>query len=252
MSPDKQLIDLVIIIPTLNEEHFVGYLLDSIAHQSVLPKEIMVVDAYSKDKTIKEIKKRKKYLPQLRYHQIPRSTISKQRNFAASKTKSEHILFLDADMMLKDQDLLKKYLAEVKMKRVDMAASTNIPSTNYWKDNLFFAGMDILYRIIKPIWPMANGMNLYIKRSIFNKSGGFDEEVVIGEDHELVQRIVRMGGRFIFLNDTKLHTSARRYVKEGRRRFIFKMVKSFFHVIRFGYKNNMIEYELGNFKQSNR
>lgn len=252
MPRDKEIINLAIIIPTLNEEHFVGHLLDSIAQQSVLPKEIVIADAYSDDGTVEEVRKRNKKLPQLKVYQIPRSTISRQRNFAASKTKSEHILFLDADMKLQDQDLLKKYLAEVKMKKVDMAASTNLPSTNYWRDNLFFAGMDILYKIIKPIWPMANGMNLYIKRSIFNKSGGFDEEVVIGEDHELVQRIVRMGGRFVFLNDTKLHTSVRRYAKEGRRRFIFKMVKSFLHVIRFGYKNNPTEYEFGNFKQSSK
>ncbi len=62
MSNSKIIIDLAIIIPTLNEEHFIGRLLDSIISQSVMPKELVIVDAYSKDKTIAEIKKRQKKL----------------------------------------------------------------------------------------------------------------------------------------------------------------------------------------------
>ena len=249
MFQNKPVVNLAIVIPTLNEEHFVGGLLDSISLQSVSPKEIVVADACSDDKTVTEVSKRSKKLPQLKVYQIPKSTISRQRNFAALKTKSKHILFLDADMELKGRDILKKYLVEVKMKKADIAASTNLPLTNYWKDKLFFSAMDILYRTIKPIWPMANGMNLYIKRSIFNKSGGFDEDLVIGEDQELVQRIVREGGRFAFLNKTKLHTSARRYAKEGRRKFVIKMLKSFLYIVRFGYRNNPVDYEFGEFKK---
>ena len=51
------MIDLAIIIPTLNEEHFIGYLLDSIIRQNIQPKEIVIVDAYSKDTTLDIAKK---------------------------------------------------------------------------------------------------------------------------------------------------------------------------------------------------
>ena len=43
-----------IIIPTLNEEKYLTHLLESIKKQSIAPKEIIVVDALSQDKT-KEI-----------------------------------------------------------------------------------------------------------------------------------------------------------------------------------------------------
>ena len=54
MSDGKAVVDLAIIIPTLNEEHFIGRLLDSLIKQTVRPKELVVVDAFSKDKTIEE------------------------------------------------------------------------------------------------------------------------------------------------------------------------------------------------------
>src|SRR3989304_7470559 len=101
MPDDKTLIDLAIIIPTLNEEHFIGRLLDSIIKQSVAPKEIVVVDAYSKDKTVEEIKERQKKFPDLHYFKVSKSTISRQRNLGVKHTTCPHLLFLDADMELR-------------------------------------------------------------------------------------------------------------------------------------------------------
>ena len=112
----KQL-DLAIVIPTLNEEHYIGRLLDSIAKQTVKPKEIVVVDAFSKDLTGEEVQKRMKKLKNLKLFRLPKHTISKQRNFGANNTSAKHILFLDADGQLKDPDTLKKYMDEVERRR---------------------------------------------------------------------------------------------------------------------------------------
>lgn len=240
-------IDLSVVIPTLNEELYIGELLDSLVKQTVSPKEIVIVDAYSKDKTISEIKKRQKILKQLKFYQIPKSTISKQRNFGVSKTNSPHILFLDADMSFKDPQTLEKYFTEVLETEPDIAAAFNWPSTEYWKDKAFFAAMNALFVAAKPIWPMATAMNIYVKREVFLKSGEFDEQIRVGEDYELIQRCVRKGNEFKFLKTPKLHTSTRRFEKEGRRTYTFKMVKSFFNIMTKGYKRNEIEYEFGKF-----
>lgn len=242
-------LDLAIVIPTLNEERYIGNLLDSILKQTVLPKEIVVVDAYSEDKTADEIKKRLKRLPQLKFYQIPKYTISRQRNFGARKTKGEHILFLDADSQLKDPKTLEKYFEEILEKKPDLAAATNLPISNFWKDILYFASIDLLFKTTKPFWPVADGRNMYIRRKMFKQIGGFDEEIVIGEDHELVQRLVKNGGKFIFLEKPKIYNSARRYNEEGRRNFTLKMFRSFLHVVKNGYRNNPIqsEYEFGKF-----
>lgn len=250
MLTDKPIIDLAIIIPTLNEEHFIGYLLDSIAHQSVLPKEVVVIDAYSRDKTVAEIRKRQKSMPQLKVFRIPRYTISRQRNFGAKETSAPHLLFLDADTELRGKDVLKMYYKKILKKKPDLAIATNKPSTEHWKDEVYFRAMDWIFKISKPIWPMATCMNMYMNRKAFEAIGGFDDSIAVGEDLEIVHRLVKMGGKYSIISDPKVHTSPRRFEKEGRIRFALKSAKSFIRIVRKGYRNNPIEYEFGHFSEN--
>lgn len=244
----KKQIDLSIIVPTLNEESFIGILLDSIISQTVWPKEVVVVDAFSTDATVSEVEKRQKLLPCLKYYQIKKSTISKQRNYGAMKTKANHLLFLDADTKLQDKKALEKYIEEIKQKRPDVAAATNLPLSKSMKNKIIFVGADVAFRAMQPVWPMALGINMYFKRTSFDAVGGFDETLRFAEDHEVVQRLVKCGGKFIFLNNPKIHTSTRRMDKEGHREYVIKMVKSFLHIVAKGYNNNPTQYKYGHFK----
>lgn len=248
MSEAKNIINLAIVVPTLNEEHFIGRLLDSIIKQTVKPKEVVVVDAYSKDKTIAEIKKRQKKLANLRYFRIPKHTISRQRNFGAYKTKSPHLLFLDADMQLKEVDALEKYFKEVLKRKPDVAAAENLPDSKYWQDLLYFKTEDLLIKLLRHFWPVLTARNLYISRKIFNKVGGFDDAIAVGEDQEMVQRIIKNGGRLILLETIRLHTSTRRIEMEGRRRYAVRMVLFGLSILLRGHKKSKIKYEFGNFR----
>lgn len=240
-------IDLAIIIPTLNEEHFIGKLLDSIINQTVLPKEIVVVDACSKDRTIEEVEKRQKSLPNLRFFRIPKSTISTQRNFGAKKTKAPHLLFLDADTVLQEVDILKKYFNEVLEEKPDIASAFNLPLSNCWKDRVFFRAMNIISRLSQPIWPMITGMNIFLKREAFEKLRGFDEGIRVGEDVDLVQRAAKLKLRFSFLKTVHIHTSTRRLKYEGRRNYVFKLCLIGFNMLLYGKKNIKTNYEFGHF-----
>lgn len=244
----KQTVDFAIVIPTLNEEHYIGILLDSIISQTVLPDEIVVVDAFSTDQTIQEIKKRQKTLPQLKYYQIPKYTISKQRNLGASKTCSPNLLFLDADMKLQDKDTIERYTKEITKRRPDIAACENMALSKDLRDTIFFKGWDIFNRLLKPFWPVATTMNLYVHRHMFNRVGGFDEEVRIWEDCNLIQRIVKAEGKFIFLNKPKMYTSVRRFKKEGRIRMSVKTLRAIRHIMMYGYRDIRVSYEFGQFK----
>lgn len=245
----KPLIDLSIIIPTLNEEYFIGRLLDSIIRQSVLPEELVVVDAYSKDKTVQEIKKRQSKLKNLHCFQIAKSTISRQRNFGAKKTTSSHLLFLDADMELREKDLLEKYLKEILERKADVATATTLPDSSYWKDLVYFQVEDIIFKIFKYFWPVIAARNLYVRREVFNKLGGFDEEIAVGEDQELAQRIIKNGGKLVFLKGVKLHTSVRRVEQEGRKKYALKMILFGLNIFLHGHKKSKVEYEFGEFKK---
>lgn len=244
----KSIIDLAIIIPTLNEEYFIGKLLDSIIKQSSLPKELVVVDAYSADQTIQEIKKRQKKL-NLKVFQIPRSTISRQRNFGVKKTTSAHLLFLDADMELQNQDILEKYFAEILNRKPAVAAAKNLPDSSYWKDLIYFQAEDLFFRLSKFFWPVITARNLYVRREILNRVGGFDEAITVGEDQQLVHRIIKQGGKAVFLKTVKLHTSTRRVELEGRRKYALKMFMFGLNTLMRGHKKSKVQYEFGNFKK---
>ncbi len=243
----KRVIDLAIVIPTLNEEKYIGGLLDSIDAQTVSPKEIAIVDAFSTDKTEDVVKTYFKKLPQLKFYQIPKFSISRQRNLGVKKTKASRILFLDADTALKDPDTLEKYFQEVEEKDAGLAVALNYPLSDHWKDKAYFQAANFGTIVGKHVWPAAVAINLYCKRSVFEKMHGFDEQVKVGEDFELVQRFAKAGVLYEVLEQPKIHTSVRRLRKEGRIRFVLKMINSFFNVQIYGYRKNPTakEYEFG-------
>lgn len=245
---NKQIIDLAIIIPTLNEEHFIGRLLDSIIKQSVAPKEIVVVDAFSKDKTIEEIKERQKKFSNLSYFKVPKSTVSHQRNLGAKHSTCPHLLFLDADMELRESSSLEKYFTEVLKRKPDVAAAQNLPDSDTWKNSIYFKAEDLLFKLSKYFWPVISARNLYVTLKMFDKVGGFDEEITVGEDQELVHRIVKKGGKLIFLKTINLYTSVRRMEQEGRRRYALRMILFGLNILLKGHKKSKVKYEFGKFK----
>jgi len=238
--------DLAIIIPTLNEEKYIGKLLSSILDQSVQPKELVIVDAFSKDKTKEVVLSFKSKLPQLKFFQIPKSTISRQRNYGARKTNSPNLLFLDADALLKIPTTLETYLSEVQEKNPDIAVCFNLPLSSYWKNKVYFAITNSVIFFTQKTWPVSPATNMYVKRTTFKKVNGFDENVRIGEDVQLIQKIIKNKGKFEILRKTKIYTSTRRLDKEGRSKYALKLIKAFFYVRKHGFRGNPIEYELGN------
>lgn len=100
--------------------------------------------------------------------------------------------------------------------------------------------MDLTFKTLKPIWPMAQGMNMYIKRSVFEKFRGFDEEIPVGEDHEIVKRFTTKGAKFIYLKRPKVFTSVRRIKRVGHLKFATSMTLSFLFEHMVGYKKNPI------------
>lgn len=246
----KRIIDLAIIIPTLNEEHFIGKLLDSIIKQTVLPRELVVIDAHSKDKTIAGVRNRLVKIATLRYFKIPQYTVARQRNFGVDKTVSPHLLFLDADMELRQTDILEKYFKEILRRCPDVAAASTLPDIKYWKNSIYFKAEDLLFKTSQYFCPIITARNLYIRRKMFNKVGKFDEDVAVGEDTQLVNRIIRVGGKLLFLKSVKLHTSTRRVEQEGRKRYALKMILFGFNILLRGFKKSKVEYEFGNFTKS--
>lgn len=79
---------LTVIIPTLNEESNIQRALDSV----FFADEIIVIDSYSSDKTVKIVKKNNVTLLQRKFDDF-----SSQKNYAIQKASNDWVLIVDAD-----------------------------------------------------------------------------------------------------------------------------------------------------------
>lgn len=242
-----RVIDLAVIIPTLNEERYIGVLLDSLAKQTVKPKELIIVDAFSKDKTKQEVEKRISQFPHLQFFQIPKGTIAKQRNYGVIKSSSSHLLFLDADMYLSGEKTLEHLYAKISRKEPDAVTAYVMPLSDDVRDKLMYGLGNVIAAGMQWVKPSGTTMNLYVKRKMFLQLGGFDEEIRVGEDFEFLTRLGKADGRFMVFLKPIVYTSIRRIEYEGRMKFVAKLFRSTFYTKIKGYKTNPMEYEFGHF-----
>ncbi len=98
------------IIPTANEEHNIEEVLESVSFAD----EIMVVDSYSKDKTVELAKK---YTDTILRHEYINSAA--QKNWAIPQAKHEWILLVDADERVPDE--LKEEIQQILKNGTDKA-----------------------------------------------------------------------------------------------------------------------------------
>lgn len=89
---------LSIVIPTLNEEWYLGRLLDSIEEQDYEDYEIIVADSESEDDTVEKARSHG-----CRIVNVDKRGPGHGRNKGAEKAKGDKILFLDADVELRDR-----------------------------------------------------------------------------------------------------------------------------------------------------
>ena len=87
-----------------------------------------------------------------------------------------------------------------------------------------------------------------MKKKLFEKLKGYDEELLLGEEHDLAQRVNEVGGKLGFFMDIYVMNSVRRLKKEGLLRQTFKTLYSEFYRAFVGkVKKKIIKYEFGKY-----
>lgn len=161
-----------IIIPTINEEKFIGELIDSINSNSYKEKEVIVVDDGSTDDTVKiaESKGAKVFV-----NSPGRRGPSFGWNFAAKKTNAEILCILGADFFISDKDFIKKAVQAFDEKTIAVCTSyTTIQDT-----------------LIEKIVTKKKGISFdprFIRKDVFLELGGFPL-IGFGEDQILVYKL---------------------------------------------------------------
>ncbi|MBD3203758.1 glycosyltransferase [Candidatus Woesearchaeota archaeon] len=196
-----------IIIPTLNEEKYLPILLKSIKNQTYKNYEIIVADNKSKDKTRQIAKK-------FGCRIVDGGLPAKARNNGAKIANGKYLLFLDADSRI-GKFFIENLIIGVKQKKLDYTTCFLIPDSKRIEDKIIFFFGNLFAYLLQNIRPLASGSVLLVKKSIFEKTGGFDESLKNAEDFDFSIRAYKYG-KFGILTKPKIYISVRRFDSMGR------------------------------------
>ena len=187
--------DLTVIIPSYNRKERLTTLLKSVSAQEVFPQKVIIVDDASTSPPDK--KSLKAHLPESVELEIIKNTENKGapacRNQGAQKASTEYITFVDDDDYWKPNYLLNmKSLIEAH------------PQTDVFYSAGFVRGLDdketVRYQnsesqtyvdLLKENFILSPGV--IIRRSLFNKVGGFDLNLPSSQDWDLWVRLAKEG-----------------------------------------------------------
>lgn len=240
-----------IIIPTLNEEHYIGDLLNCLVKQVSATVEVLIVDAGSEDKTAEVVSKVIALNPhvRLRFLVADKRGVSAQRNLGARLAESERLLFLDADVQVKP-NFLEATLRELDKRGLELATCQFEPMSTRVDDKMLYAMASIYIATLQYIEPVSMGWCIFSTKIVHNAIGGFDEKMKFGEDYDYVVKAKRAGYKLKVLQNGKVYISVRRLNAEGRLNYYKKAV--FAEIYRhFNGKidKELFPYEFGNFQK---
>lgn len=207
----ENILPLSIVIPAKNEEKYIPKLLKSIALQEFKPFEVIVADN-SIDNTAK-------IANEFGAKVVKGGIVSVGRNNGVKAAIQENVLFLDADMVLPNKYFLGKYYIAFKENNLDIASTllgveksdTNSISQVFTTGIIrIWNSFRKLHKYTKKVMAESGG-TIMVKRSVFNKLGGFNEKAFFyGEDYEFTTRAIKEGFKYKVLPLT-MNTSPRRF-----------------------------------------
>jgi len=196
-----------VIIPTLQEEAYIEKTLTNLKKVTT-PIEVIVVDGGSRDKTV-EIARRFTN----KVYSIKKRGISAGRNYGAKHANGDILVFLDSDIIF-PPDFVEKTQRVFEDATVVGATCSIMPSRFRLDATFFFYFYNKLLRMFIRIKPHSRGEFFAVRKSAFMRVKGFDENMPCLEDHDLANRLSKLG-RFVFISDLTMYESLRRMQKLG-------------------------------------
>lgn len=181
--------DISIIIPTLNEEKYIGQCLESISQQEFSGShEVIVGDGVSTDRTLAICEE---YGAEVATE--PKPTISAGRDSACRMAKGRIIVSTDADINA-PKDWLENVLSGFEQGEVCSYGNIIPYDGSHLEEWVCENVMDkYMWAMDKLGKPVPAGSNLAFTRKAYKKVGGFDRDIVTAEDLDLTKRLSAEG-----------------------------------------------------------
>ena len=210
-----------IVIPALNEEKYIHYLLKDLVAQTFTNFETIVVDASSTDKTVAKAKLFTKTLhPHIQSNTA--RNVSTQRNLGAAMARGQWIIFMDADNRIPKHFLQGIRYQLDKHPKTDVFSCWIDPDAYSTADKPLIQLANIGVELATKVKPQSPGALIGAQRKVLKKVK-FDESLTLSEDHEFLSDVVKKGFSFTIFRDPQYVYSLRRLKHEGR----LKMLRVF-------------------------
>lgn len=207
---------VTVLIPCRNEAKYITDCLDSILNQDY-PSEkltIMVIDGHSEDKTRELIRKFKK----VTLLENPHKHVSSSLNMGIKKVVSEYIVRMDVHCIYPSNYISLLINESIKLKADNIGLPIKTLSANQTNkskaiaqvmSSIFGVGNSLFRTGIKETCKVDTVPFGCFKKTIFEKLGFFDEDLIRNQDDEFNSRIIKAGGTIYLLPEPYIKYYAR-------------------------------------------
>lgn len=195
-----------LICTVLNEETNISNFIKSIVYQTRKPDEFIIVDGGSSDRTYPLLKACSKAHKWIKVFRLVGANISKGRNYAIKKSKNETLISADAGT-----EYEKTWVEELtKHFRGGLGFGKTLPlaENNFQK---------VLAKQLKQRYGSAR--NAIFRKSLWQKVGGYPEDLDIAEDTVFNKKMERVGVQIDKIPSAIGYWNMRRNLREVKRQF---------------------------------
>lgn len=234
---------LTIVIPAKNESRLLPNLLESLCRQDyplMSSVKVFVADAGSTDGTQQLAMS---FAGRLDVEVISGGLPSVGRNAGAHRATSPYVLFIDADMELKDTTLIRRAMSLIERRKLHCVTTNIWCSNGSLRDHILYIGNDIAQYGSFMVKPFSTGMFMLFEKEEFDRLGGFHEGALYAEDYLLTKKV---SNRRFGIVTGRIHTTNRRFRNMGH----FKIIGMFLITMLNTWNDNYFLRDHGYWKSS--
>ena len=174
---------------------------------------------------------------------IPGGLPSVGRNAGARRASTPYVLFIDADMELREVTLVRRAMELMERRKLHCVTTNIWCSSGTARDHILYVANNIAQYGSKIVRPFSTGMFMLFEKASFDRLGGFHEGALYAEDYLLTKKVAN---RKFAVVSGRIHTTNRRFRNMGH----FKIVGMFLKTMLNTWNDNYFLRDHGYWKSS--